>query len=137
MTYSHPFPPDAILHLAVPSEWRSATQDGVYSRSWRRASLAEVGFIHCSFPHQVEGTATTLYADLAEVVLLHIDPEQCEGPVVIEAGTGEATEKFPHLYAPLPLRAVRRASSWPRRPDGTYVLTDAGTDVYPIGPQRT
>jgi len=91
-----------LLHLALPAEWDAAVAAGTYERSTRGKSLAEVGFIHTSLPHQVRGTADAFYADLDELVLLRIDPARVGAEIKVEDG-------FPHIYGALPVEAVREA----------------------------
>ncbi|CAA9253011.1 MAG: hypothetical protein AVDCRST_MAG41-1989 [uncultured Corynebacteriales bacterium] len=91
-----------LLHLALPAEWDAALAAGTYERSTRGKSLAEVGFIHASWPHQVRATAEAFYADLAELVLLRIDPALVGAEIKVEDG-------FPHIYGALPVEAVREA----------------------------
>lgn len=95
-----------IFHLALVDEWDEAVaRGGPYERSTIGASLQDVGFIHCSFEHQVPDTARRFYAGRADVVVLEIDAARLAPHVRHEAG--DATdEAFPHLYAPLPLDAV-------------------------------
>ena len=99
-----------LFHLALADEWLAAVRGGEhYDRSTVGASLAEVGFIHCSFAEQVGPTRQRYYADRSDVVLLEIDPDRLvDVEVRVEDlhGTGEA---FPHLYGPLPLDAVVEA----------------------------
>jgi len=99
-----------LLHLALPAEWTTALAAGTYERSTRGKSLAEVGFIHASLPHQVRGVAEAFYADLDELVLLRIDPALVDAEVKVEDG-------FPHIYGALPVEAVREAV--PVRRDAT------------------
>ena len=68
-------------------------------------SLAEEGYIHCSFAEQVAATAGRFYGDVAEVVLLQIDPDRLTSPVVVEDLVGSG-EPFPHVYGPIDLAAV-------------------------------
>jgi glutathione S-transferase len=101
--------PRWLYHLALAEEWREARSVGVYSRSTRGLSLAEVGFIHASRADQLTGTWRRFYADAAEVVVLHIDPECLAAagvPVRLEPAP-QSGELFPHLYGPLPVAAVR------------------------------
>jgi uncharacterized protein (DUF952 family) len=93
-----------IYHLAIASEWEAAVAaGGPYDRSTVGVSLAEQGFIHCSFAEQVEATAAFFYADRDDVLLLTIDPSALGAEVRVEDG-------FPHLYGPLPLVAVVSAA---------------------------
>lgn len=111
--------PERLYHLALPGDWAAATEAGAYRVSTRGATVDEVGFVHCSFAHQLAATATRFYADLDEVLVLEVDPTRLTDEVRVEDlhGTGEA---FPHLYGPLPLDAVvavhRRAPSDVARP---------------------
>ena len=94
-----------LFHIALPEDWSAARSAGTYTTSTRGVSLAEEGYIHCSFAEQVAATAQRFYGDVAQVVLLEIDPEQLTSPVVVEdlVGSGEA---FPHIYGPIDLAAV-------------------------------
>ena len=62
------------MHLAVAGEWERARSAGTYDRSTIDTSLAEEGFIHCSFPDQVQATADRYYRGRDDIVLLRIDP---------------------------------------------------------------
>ena len=96
-----------IHHLALAQEWHTALNGG--DRTYRRSSidrtLEQEGFIHCSFPDQVQGTADRYYRDRADVVLLTIEPALVEAEVVHENTSG-GTELYPHVYGPIPVDAV-------------------------------
>ncbi|MFQ6537431.1 MULTISPECIES: DUF952 domain-containing protein [Aphanothece] len=113
----HPWwSPRWLYHLALQPEWQAARAAGGYRRSTRGRDLAEVGFIHASYAHQVASTARRFYADAGAVVLLCLDPVRL-AQVGVEVrpepapGTGEL---FPHLFGALPLEAVLWAE--PYRP---------------------
>lgn len=95
-----------LLHVTEPSEWAEARRAGSYDRSTRGLSLGEVGFVHCSWPDQVERVAARVYADHdGELVVLRIDPEQL-GVEVVEEDLEGGGERFPHVYGPIPVDAV-------------------------------
>ena len=100
-------PPAAafVFHIALPADLEAAAPTGEYTISSRGRTLAEEGFIHCSFAHQVDATLGRFYADVDEVVVLRLDAGALGDALVVEdlPGTGEP---FPHLYGPLPLSAV-------------------------------
>jgi glutathione S-transferase len=80
-------------------------------------SLAEVGFIHASWSHQLEPTWRRFYADGPNLRLLRIDPERLAAaaiPVREEPAPGSG-ERFPHIYGALPIDAVRLAQRWEPR----------------------
>jgi glutathione S-transferase len=109
-----------IYHAALPADWAAALDDGTYTASTRGVSLAEEGFIHCAFHHQVEGVANRYYGDLTDLVLLRIDPARIGAAVVEEAPVAGATERFPHVYGPIPVGAVVEARPWRRDDDGHW-----------------
>lgn len=99
-------PDPAIFHITEPSLWQEAKATGSYVRSTRDATLDAVGFIHCSFRHQVETVANYLYDDWdADLLLLEVDPDKVPSEIRVENLDG-GTEGFPHIYGPLPAPAV-------------------------------
>ncbi len=105
-----------LLHLAVAAEWERARARGSYERSTIDTSLADEGFVHCSFAHQVQATADRYYRGRDDIVLLVVDPDRLDAEVrVEEASNGEG---FPHVYGPIPVDAVTSARPVPMGPDG-------------------
>ena len=104
-----------LFHIALAADWAAAQATGEYTTSTRGRTLAEEGFIHCSFADQVDATAARFYADVDDAVLLRIDPRRLSSRVEIEDlyGTGE---HFPHVYGPIPVTAV--VGVQPLRPSG-------------------
>ena len=96
-----------IFHLATAGDWQRAQQDGAYTTSTRGVTLEQEGFIHASRVDQWEGVRDRYYADVAEpLVLLEIDTDLLDVPVVEEAPAPGATETFPHVYGAIPPTAV-------------------------------
>lgn len=114
--------PARLYHLAIRDEWEEAlTRGGPYRRSTLGRSLADEGFIHCSFAHQVQATADRFYRGRDDLVLLEIDTARLVAEVRVEdlVGAGQA---FPHIYGPLPVEAVVRARDVPLDLDGRPVV---------------
>jgi len=103
-----------IFHVAIESVWEAADPDGSYTWSTRGRTLADVGYIHCSFEHQVEPVAEAVYGDCEDLVVLTIDPSAVGAPIKVENLEGGA-ERFPHIYGPLPTAAVRKVQRLTRR----------------------
>ncbi|MHB1445448.1 MAG: DUF952 domain-containing protein [Acidimicrobiales bacterium] len=119
-----PAEPARLYHLALEAEWQALLAQGKdYEHSTLGRSLAEQGFIHCSYAHQVQGVADFIYRDRSDVVLLTIDPNKLSAKVVVENLEG-GEELFPHIYGPLPLAAVLRASPVATGADGRLELPD-------------
>jgi uncharacterized protein (DUF952 family) len=109
--------PGRIYHLAIRPDWDHAVATGEYTRSTLGKSLAEEGFIHCSFDSQVQTIANLLYRGHDDVLLLVIDTSQVSSPVRVERVAG-GEQAFPHLYGPLPVHAVIRVAPVPLMADG-------------------
>lgn len=111
-----------LFHLALARDWADAFATGEYRASTMGATLDEVGFIHLSYIDQVVGVADMFYRGRDDVMLLAIDPERVGSPVREKAVPG-TDERFPHLYGPLPVVAVRGAYPVELRGDGRLDLT--------------
>lgn len=94
-----------IYHLTDPARWARSLADGMHTGSTRDADLADEGFIHCSTAEQWPATVERFYADVEELLLLHIDESLLDVPVVHEQ-LGDAPAAFPHVYGPIPVSAV-------------------------------
>ena len=96
-----------IFHIATLADWEAAQVSGAYTTSTRGVTLEEEGFIHASRADQWEGVRERYYADVTEpLVLLEIDTELLDVPLVEEPPAPGLTETFPHLYGPLNPAAV-------------------------------
>ena len=98
-------PVPEIFHLTVPDVWEQARRDGALTMSTRDVTLAEEGFVHCSFAEQLAATAERFFGDLDEIVVLRIDPALLTSPVVVE-DLYDAGQAFPHVYGPIDVAAV-------------------------------
>lgn len=97
-------PTTELFHLALPADWIRAQERGEYRVSTRGVTLEEQGFIHLSFEHQWPATRQRFYADVEDLLLLHVDAADLE--IIVEVGNPETGEQFPHLYGPLPIECV-------------------------------
>jgi glutathione S-transferase len=113
--------PPRIYHLALRDEWDEALDSAAYRRSTLGRSLDDVGFIHCSFSHQVQAIADLIYHGRGDVVLLEIDTSRLEAEVRIENLEG-GDQTFPHIYGPLPVGAVAQAKDVPLGVDGSLII---------------
>ena len=107
-----------LFHIIEPARWERAQVEGSYTGSTRGRELAEEGFIHLSREDQVSGVLSAFYADVPDLLVLHIDEALLSDPVVddVVGTTAEGVDiVFPHLYGPLPVAAVvdvDAASKW-------------------------
>jgi uncharacterized protein (DUF952 family) len=113
-----------IYHLALPADWGSAAERGVYAVSTRGLSLADEGFIHCSFAHQIEPVANAWYRDLDELVIIRLDLDRLAAKVRVEPSSDGSGELFPHVYGPIPAAAVAEAMVWAREAGQDWALPD-------------
>lgn len=91
-----------IYHITTAAEWQAAQAVGVY----KPKSFDQDGFIHCSDGYQIEETANRYYKDAPELIVLEIDPEKVSAEIIYENPEGR-TMRFPHLYGPLEVSAVK------------------------------
>ena len=89
-----------IFHIADAATWAAAQAEGAYNESTLDKSLAEEGFIHCSYEHQVDGVLERYYAGVTTpLVKLTIDPDKL-------MHHWQEDDGFPHIYGPLNPDAV-------------------------------
>ncbi len=115
-----------IYHWCPERDW--ASSGGGYFP----AGFAADGFTHCSFVDQITATATSLYGGASDLVLLCI--EEGELPVVVE-DCYEIGEPYPHVYGPIPRRAVTTALPFPCLADGSFALPEDLPDAAPAYPE--
>ena len=82
---------------------------------------ARDGFIHLSTAAQLRETAARHFAGQPDLVLVAVDAAALGEALRWEPSRGGAL--FPHLYGPLPLRAVRWVSD--------LALDEAGCHLFP------
>ena len=91
-----------IYKICERTAWRLAEQAGSYAGS---AADARDGFIHFSTAAQLAGTVAKHFAGHGDLLLVAVDAEALGEALQWEPSRGG--ELFPHLYAALPLTAVR------------------------------
>ena len=102
-----------IYHLVTPSTWQERPDEPL-----RVPSLADEGFIHCSFADQVARSANRFYADAAELLVLTIDTTPLTSPLREELGSNG--QLFPHIYGPINRDAVTEVVPMARVNDGRW-----------------
>ena len=112
-----------FLHLTTRQAWENASAIGIYSLSTKGKTLEEVGFIHGSFPDQVEEVARFVFAgSTEELVVLHLDIDRLASHG-IEVRVEEASngKSYPHIYGAIPCDLVDRVSSAHMNAEGRLV----------------
>ncbi len=106
-----------LLHIIGTDDLRAARETGEIVTP----SLAEEGFIHCSYENQVLTPANQRFSGRYDLVLLVLDPRLISSPLVVEDSYGSGTE-FPHVYGPIPVDAIIRIVEFPPTTDGSFDL---------------
>ena len=91
-----------IYIICERSAWRLAEQAGTYRGS---QVDARDGFIHFSTAAQLAGTMAKHFSGQRELLLVAVDADALSSGLKWDPSRGG--ELFPHLYAALPLTAVR------------------------------
>jgi uncharacterized protein (DUF952 family) len=106
-----------VFKICGEAEWRDAERQGVY----RGSPVDERdGFIHFSTAEQIAETAAKHFAARADLLLIAVDAGAFGERLRFEPSRGGAL--FPHLYASLPLSAVRFVEKLPLGADGRHIV---------------
>lgn len=109
-----------IYHLARRKAWDEAQASGLYDGTPEdRAD----GFMHFSTAAQVAESAAKHRRGERDLVLLGVDPGVLDS-AVLKWEVSRGGQLFPHLYAGLPVSAVRRADPLPLGADGLHLFPD-------------
>ena len=108
-----------IFHITTQSMSNSISSTGIYEP----ANYELDGFIHCSYVHQLISVLNRFYADANDLVLLAVDTDALQCPVIEENLEG-GTELFPHIYGLIPDEAILKCYALTRDVAGRWVLPD-------------
>lgn len=108
-----------IYKICEQALWRAAAADGLFRGT---AADERDGFIHFSTAAQLAETAARHFTGPADLVLVAVDAEAMGQALIWEHSRGG--DLFPHLYAALPLSAVRWARPLSRGADGRLVFAE-------------
>lgn len=81
-----------FYHITTPEVWTSFADKDYCAAE----SLHTEGFIHCSYPAQLDETLALHFKGVEKVVLLEIDPSVLTTKLVIEKSRNGLL--FPHIY---------------------------------------
>lgn len=112
-------PPSVAFKILTAEQWDAWKMADVFNGA--PVDLAD-GFIHLSAADQVAETAAKHFAGQIDLILAEIDLTLLGNAVKWEPSRGGAL--FPHVYAPLPLSAVRSAQ--PMNDAGYSLATASG-----------
>ena len=104
-----------IYHVCARTAWESAVTEGAYRGS---AQDRADGFIHFSTGSQVEQSVARHHPGQTGLVLLSASSARLGSDLRWE--TARKGELFPHLYAELPVDAVRAVEPLPVGEDGAH-----------------
>ena len=102
-----------FLHLTTKQAWEDALIVGIYSLSTKDKTLSQVGFIHGSFPDQLEDVASFVFTgSTEELVVLHLDIDKLEtNGLIVRIEDGGNGKMFPHIYGAIPCKLVDKVTA--------------------------
>ena len=105
-----------IYKICHRAEWEEAQAADFYRGSPKdRAD----GFLHFSTAEQLQGTLSRYYAGSNDLVLLAVESGEVQRDLRFEPSRDGAL--FPHLYATLPVSAVRWTAPITANHDGSFI----------------
>lgn len=111
---------DLIYTMVRVADWREAERLGAYRGS---ADDRRDGFLHFSTAGQLRASATKHRAGERDLLLVAVEAASLGAALRREpTAGGRRPGLFPHLYAALPLAAVRSVTPLPLGPDGLHVF---------------
>jgi uncharacterized protein (DUF952 family) len=109
-----------VVYKIVPETlWQEARQSGVFHGA--AIDLTD-GYIHFSTAAQAKETAALHFAGQSGLLLVAVDGGKLGDKLVFEPSRGG--DRFPHLYAELPLAAVLWERPLALGTDGTHVFPE-------------
>jgi uncharacterized protein (DUF952 family) len=93
-----------VYHVVLPDVWAAFDTD-----LYEHKSLADEGFIHCSFADQLDAVIKRYYRGQDRIVILEIETEQLMSRMIREPSTNN--EIYPHIYGPINRDAIVRVES--------------------------
>ena len=108
-----------VYKLVDRASWHAAPPAASFAGS---AADARDGFIHFSTAAQLRETAARHFAGQSDLLLVAVEATSLGEALRWEPSRGG--ELFPHLYGPLPLRAVRWATELMLDATGCHVFPD-------------
>lgn len=111
-------PMPVLFHITSARHWPPAGE-------WYRGDTLDTqGFIHCSTADQLIAVANRFFRGHDDLIVLVIDEARVGSEIVYENLEG-GTELFPHIYGPLPIKAVVTTFALEPSPDGTLAAPAA------------
>lgn len=96
-------------HLVPRTDWEAADP----AAPWSPPSLAVEGFVHLSWPHQVDATVQRHFGPDADLLVLDVDLDRLSCDVVVEDTTGRG-EAYPHAHGALDHDAIVAVAPYER-----------------------
>ena len=109
-----------IYKICPEALWREAERAGAFTGA---PIDIQDGYIHFSTTAQARETAEKHFAGQRGLLLIAVEAAALGPALRYESSRGG--DLFPHLFAPLPLSAVRWVKPLPLGPDGAHVFPDS------------
>ena len=108
-----------IYKIMTHDQWQSFEQNGFFE-----GALVDLedGYIHFSTASQLSETLSRHFHGQTNLMLVSVEIVQLGNDLRYEPSRGG--DLFPHLYAPLPVGAVREITPLPLGPDGCHQFPD-------------
>jgi len=112
-----------IVCITTKELWQKAQESGEYTNSTIHSSLEEVGFIHCTSPHQTMEIIPRFSGE-KDVMLLFVDVDKVKPPVKFEPTASGRPGLFPHIYGPLNVDTVYKTVNVQKDNSGNFIAPE-------------
>lgn len=89
-----------VYHIVSKEDW----EHQLGAPFFVAGSLETEGFIHCSFPDQIDDVLQRYFNGYAKVMVLTIETDHLTSRLIEEPSTGG--EIYPHIYGPIDRAAI-------------------------------
>jgi uncharacterized protein (DUF952 family) len=95
-----------VYHIALADDWQEGIESGFYTPK----AFVHEGFIHASYPHQLQGVLKRFFKPTDRLVLLKLRTDVL-GKHLVPEWVASQEQYYPHIFCPIQSKMVEHI--WP------------------------
>lgn len=92
-----------VYHIALAEEWEKGMESGAYVPK----AFEHEGFIHASYPHQVQGVLKRYFKPCERLILVELRTDVL-GKHLVPEWVASQNQDYPHIFCPIQSEMVER-----------------------------